>query len=167
MTKETFEKRNENVVNRFIRNFLVKKKTPIVHGGRAQNVQLPRFLERKPTKDWDIFTQVPRQRAEELERLLDKRYRGDFFRVKKGLTKKLKVNKVVSNVTGESVADFSIADRKVPTVTKRGLMFATLKDQLERAKSNIKKPELKFRRAKDLSLIRRVKTFEKQRGRKI
>lgn len=165
--KKKFFKRNELVVNRFIRNFLVKKKTPIVHGGRAQNNQLPRFLERKPTKDWDVFVKNPRQKAIELEKLLDKKYRGDFFRVKRGLTKELKVNKVVSNIDNESVADFSIPDRQIPTITKRGLRMVTLKDQFERAKQNVKKPELAFRREKDLSLIRRVKKFEKLRGRKI
>lgn len=164
--KKNFYERNKFLPERFIRGFLVKKKTPIVHGGRAQNVQLPKHLERQ-TKDWDVFVKQPKARAKELEKILDKKYGGDFWRVKKGATKRLKVHKVVSNVTGESFVDFSIADRKVPTISKRSLKFATLQDQVMRAKQNLKKPEAKFRRQKDLDFLRRVKKFEKLRGRKI
>ena len=162
-----FFKRNERVVDRFIRGFLAKNKVGIVHGGRAQNAQLPRPLERKPTKDWDVFSKNPKLRATQLEKKLDKRFRGDFFKVKKGATVKLKVHKVVSNIDGESVADFSLPDRQVGFVAKRGVRFALLKDQFERAKANVKDPDKKFRRAKDMSLIRRVRSFEKMRRRKL
>jgi len=161
-----FFERNKNLVNRFVLQRLAKTKR-VVHGARAQNAQLPRFLERKSTRDWDVFAKNPKQASNEMEKILDKRFRGDFFRVKKGKTKKLKVHKVVSNTDNESVVDFSIPDRKVPKISKRGISYATLKDQFERAKKSIKNPKAKFRRKKDLDLIRRVKEFEKLRGRKI
>ncbi len=163
----TFFKRNQRVVDRLVRGFLAKRKVGIVHGGRAQNAQLPRFLERKPTKDWDVFVKNPKLRAKQLEKKLDKRFRGDFFSVKKGATKKLKVHKVVSNIDGESVADFSLPDRQVGFIAKRGVKFALLKDQFERAKANVKNPDKKFRRLKDINLINRVKKFEKLRRRKL
>jgi len=164
--KEAILRRNKNVINRVVRGRLAKTKR-IVHGARSQNAQLPSFLKRKATVDWDVFAKDPKTAAMQMEMALDKKFRGDFFDVKKGKTKKLKVHKVFSNVSGESFVDYSIPDRKVPTVSKRGVRFASLKDQVERAKNNLKKPDAEFRREKDLSLIKRVRKFEKLRGKKI
>ncbi len=164
--KREFLERNKGVIDRVIRRRLGKTKR-VVHGARAQNVQLPRFLERKATIDFDVFAKNTSKAARNMEKALDKKFRGDFFGVKSGATKKLKVKKVFSKATGESFVDFSIPDRIVPTIAKRGIVYASLKDQVERAKKAIKDPANKFRRAKDLSLIRRVKKFEKLRGRKI
>lgn len=165
--KEKFFKRNKNLVNRFTREFLAKKKVGIVHGTRATNNQLPRFLERK-TLDWDVFVKRPKLRALQLENKLDKRFRGDFFRVKKGLgSPGVRVYKILSNVTNESIVDFATPNKKVPSIAIRGVRFATLKDQQQRALKNIKKPELKFRRSKDLDLLKRIKKFEKIKGKKI
>lgn len=149
--------RNRNIVNRVVRNFLAKRKVGIVHGGRATNAQLPRDLH-KETLDWDIFVRNPKLRARQLEQALDKKFGGDFFRVKKGVgSPGIRVQKIISNVTDEGFVDFATAGRVVPSIPKRGVQFATLRDQVKRARANIKKPELKFRRDKDLSLIRRVR----------
>jgi len=164
--KEAIFRRNRNIVNRVVRRRLAETKR-IVHGGRSQNAQLPRFLERKPTLDWDVFAKDPKTAAIQMEMALDRKFRGDFFDVKEGKTKRLKVHKVFSKTSGESFVDFSVPDRKVPSIAKRGIRYASLKDQVERAKQNLKKPSAKFRREKDLSLIRRVKKFEKLRGKKI
>jgi len=167
MTKEKFFKRNEKLVNRFVRGFLAKNKVGVVHGTRATNAQLPRFLK-KDTRDWDVFVKKPKVRANQVERLLDKRFRGDFFVVKKGKgSPGVNVFKVNSTVTGENFVDLANFNRKVPSVSKRGVRFATLKDQVKVARKNVKNPELKFRREKDLSLIKRVRKFEKIRRKKI
>ncbi|KKN08448.1 hypothetical protein LCGC14_1056520 [marine sediment metagenome] len=166
MTKEKFFERNKNLVNRFVRGRLAKTGRT-VHGTRATNAQLPRFLERKPTVDWDVFAKNPKKAAMNMEKFLDKKFRGDFFDVREGATKRLKVHKVFSNVTGDTHVDFSIPDRKVPTVSKRSVRFATLKDQFEKAKSNLKDPTKIFRTDKDRSLVRRVEKFEKLRGKKL
>ena len=161
--------RNKNVVNRFIRNFLAKKKVGVVHGGKAQNAQMPRGLSRPTTKDWDVFVKNPKLRAMQLEKMLDKRFRGiskDSFRVKKGKTTKLKVHKVVSNTDNESVADFAIPDRIVPTKALRGVKFATLSDQKKRDLDNLTKKSTQFRRGKDLDFLRRLNKFERSRGKK-
>jgi hypothetical protein len=165
MTKEEFFKRNKNLVNRFVRQRLAKTKR-VVHGSRAQNVQMPRFLNR-PTRDWDIFAKNPKKAAVEMEKLLDKKFKGDFFRIKKGITKKLKVNKVVSTVTGKGFVDFSIPDRVVPTKFIRKIKFATLRDQKDKALDNISNPSKLFRREKDKDFIKRLRKFEKLRGKKI
>ena len=166
MTKVNWFKRNKKIINRVVRGRLAKTKR-ILHGTRAQNEQLPIVLERKPTVDWDVFAKNPKIAAMNMEKALDKKFGGDYFDVKKGVTKKLKVHKVFGKITGESFVDYSIPDRKIPTIAKRGVKLATLKDQVEKAKENIKKPELKFRRDKDLSLIRRARKFEKMRGKKL
>ncbi len=166
MSKEKFFERNKNVINRVIRNRLAKTKR-VVHGARAQNIQLPRFLERRPTIDWDVFAKNPNLAAHGMERALDRKFRGDFFGIKKGLTERLKVRKVFSKDTGETFADFSIPDRVVQTKAIRGKRFATLKDQVEKAKSNLKDPTKIFRADKDRSLVRRAREFEKLRGKKL
>ncbi len=162
-----FYNRNKQLVNRFTRSFLAKNKVGIVHGTRATNAQLPRRLKRK-TLDWDVFVKKPRIRALQLEAILDRRFRGNFFRVKRGLgSPGVRVYKIISNVDNEGLVDFANSNRPVNSVTKRGVRFATLKDQKERAEINIRKSELKFRREKDIDLLRRIKKFENIRGRKI
>ncbi len=166
MTKEKFFERNKNLVNRFVRGRLAKTGRT-VHGTRATNVQLPKFLGRKPTVDWDVFAKNPKKAAINMEKFLDKKFKGDFFDVREGKTKRLKVHKVFSNITGETQVDFSIPDRKVPTISKRNVRFATLKDQVEKAKRNLKDPTKMFRADKDRSLVMRVKRFEMLRMKKI
>lgn len=163
MSKEKFFKRNVRVIDRVVRNFLAKNKVGIIHGSRAANVQLPKNLNVQ-TRDFDVFVRNPEKRAAQVEKILDRRFRGDFFSVKRGATEKLRVNKVISNVTGKSHVDFSVRDRVIPTVSKRGLKFATLKDQVARAKQNIQDPSKEFRREKDISLIRRARQFNKKGG---
>ncbi len=166
MTKEKFFERNKNLVNRFVRGRLAKTGRT-VHGTRATNVQLPRFLERKPTVDWDVFAKNPKKAATNMEKFLDKKFKGDFFDVKEGVTKRLKVHKVFSNVDGKTRVDFSIPDRRVQTITKRSVKFATLKDQVEKAKSNLRDPTKRFRADKDRSLVERVRIFEELRSKKL
>lgn len=149
--------RNKNVINRVVRNFLAKRKVGIVHGGRSTNAQLPRDLQRK-TLDWDIFVKNPKKRAAELERALDKKFRGDLFHIKKGIgSPGIKVWKVKSNITDEGFVDFATPGRVVPSVSKRGVQFATLRDQVKKARANLKNPEVAFRKEKDQDLINRFK----------
>lgn len=161
--KEALFRRNKKIINRVVRGRLAKTGR-IVHGARAQNAQLPTALQRKGTVDWDVFAKNPEIAARAMERALDKKFRGDFFGVKEGKTKALRVNKVFSKVTGESFVDFSVPDRQVSSVSKRGVRFASLKDQVERAKQNLTKPSARFRREKDKDLIKRVKEFARKRS---
>ncbi len=166
MTHKNFLDRNKGVIERVIRNRLAKTKR-VIHGARSQNTQLPRFLERKPTVDFDVFARNPVRAARGMERALDKKFRGDFFSVRKGLSERVKVRKVFAKETGETFVDFSVPDRVVPTKAIRGKIFATLKDQFEKAKSNLKDPSKVFRADKDKSLVRRVREFQRLKGRKL
>lgn len=163
MNKRKFFKRNKKIANRVIRGWLAKNKIGIIHGTRSTNSQLPSKLHRQ-TQDWDIFVRKPRVRAEQLETALDKKFKGDFFKIKRGAgSPGVKVWKVKSVLTDEGFVDFATPPREVPFIAKRGVRFATLKDQVQKAKDNVTKPELKFRRAKDLDLIRRVNKFMRKR----
>ena len=166
MTHKNFLDRNKGVINRVVMNRLAKTKR-VIHGSKAQNTQLPRFLERKPTVDFDVFARNPALAAHRMERALDKKFGGDFFGVRKGVSERVKVRKVFSKDTGETFVDFSIPDRVVPTKAIRGKRFATLKDQFEKAKENLRNPSLKFRAGKDRNLVRRVREFQRLRGRKL
>lgn len=168
ITKKLFD-RNRNVINRFVRGFLAKKKVGIVHGTRATNAQLPRYLRRETT-DWDVFVKKPKLRADQLEETLDKRFRGDVFDVKKGVgSPGVKVWKIKSKkyLGEEGFVDFATPNRMVPSIAKRGVRFATLADQKKIALQNLRKAETKFRREKDLNLLRRINKFEKSRGKKV
>jgi len=174
--KEMRMKRNQGVIQRVVRTRLAKTKR-IVHGGRAQNIQLPRHLERPtkdwdvfadnprkagPTKDWDVFADNPRKAAMNMDKALDKKFRGNLFHVKKGIgSPGIKVFKVKSKVTGEGIVDYASTKEKIPWIAKRGKRFATLKQQVNRAKENLKDPEKKFRAGKDRSLVRRYNKFKK------
>lgn len=165
--RKTFFERNKNIVNRVVRGFLARRKVGIVHGTRATNAQLPSFLSKK-TVDWDVFVKNPRLRARMLEMKLDQKFGGDFFKVKKGTgSPGIKVFKIKSTITDENFVDFATPDRVVPSIPIRGVRFATLRDQKRRALRNLKLPSAKFRRAKDRDLLRRIRVFEKQRGKKI
>ena len=161
-----FFRRNIGVIHRIIRGHLARSPNSIVHGTRSTNSQLPRNLNVK-TRDWDVKHPNPKSAAQNLEAKLDRRFRGNFFRVEEGATKKLAVHKIKGNIDDETYADFSKRDAPMPWIGKRGVNFATLQNQIERAKLTLKDPSKKFRREKDLSLIRRVKKFEKRRGKPI
>ena len=166
MSKQSFFNRNVKVINRVVRG-RVAQTGRTVHGSRAQNAQMPRILEKKDVRDWDIFAKNPKKAARNMEKALDKKFGRDAFHVKKGKSKKLIVHKVVSNVTNEGFVDFAKPDRNVPTVAKRGVNFATLEDQKRRALANLRDPKRSFREKKDRDFLNRLRKFEKQRGRKI
>lgn len=156
--------RNRGVIDRIIRSHLIRQGTPIVHGSKAQNIQLPGFLRRR-AKDWDVFVKNPKKSAGELERALDRKFRGDFFGVKKG--KLPGVRKVFSKINEENFADFSVPDRKVPTKRISGIQFAKLIDQKRRAIQNLRDPEKEFRRQKDKDFLVKVRLFEKLRRKQV
>ncbi len=137
-----------------------------MNGTRATNAQLPKFLN-KATTDWDVFVKNPKLRAKIMEMALDKKFNRDAFRVKMGRgSPGIQVEKVISNATDESFVDFATPNRRVPFITKRGVRFATLEDQKRIAQMNVRDPKVKFRRAKDADLLRRIRKFQKP-GRKI
>ncbi len=156
--KERFFK-NQKKVGKIIINH-VKKKGLILFGQKATNRQLPEDL-RKDTQDYDIFSPTPKKSARRIERKLDRKFKGNFYIVKKA--KHGGTYKVVSKVGDKGIVDVGKPDRKIPTVTKKGIKLATLEFQKQQIKKSLADKESKFRHAKDREVRSRIKIAEQRK----
>ncbi len=141
----------------------VKRKQHIVHGARALNEFFPSFLDR-PTQDYDIFSSTPKRTAKNVETKLDKRFGGNFFRVEKAKFKG--TIKVKSNVTEQTVADYTNPKREIQHTKRRGIRYANFKHFKRRIKESLADPKNRFRHEKDRETLRRIKLTEKLRTQK-
>ena len=81
----------------------VRGKSEIVYGAKAVNAQMPEHLKTY-TLDWDIATtDDPEQIANKIEKKLDTRYGGNYFRVEPAVHPG--TFKIKSNVTGKGLVD--------------------------------------------------------------
>lgn len=168
MTELTLEQkerffRNQKKVGEVIINH-VKKKGLILFGQKATNKQLPKDL-RKDTQDYDIFSQTPQKTAKRIERKLDRKLRGNFFIVKKAIHGG--TYKVKSRIGDKGVVDVGKPDRKVPTITKKGVRLATLEFQKQQIRKSLADKASAFRHAKDREVRSRIKIAEQRGKRKI
>ncbi len=141
----------------------VRKKQHIVHGARALNEFFPPFLDR-PTEDYDVFSSTPKSTAEKIEKRLDKRFGGDFFRTEPA--KFLGTVKVKSNVTERTVADYTKPKREIPHTKRRGIKYANFNHFKKRIQESLANPKNRFRHSKDRETLRRIKFTEKLRTKK-
>jgi len=161
--KERFFKNQEKVGKVIINH--VKKKGLILFGQKATNRQLPEDL-RKDTQDYDIFSATPKKSAKRIERKLDKKFEGDFFIVREAIHGG--TYKVISKIGDKGVADIGKPDRKVPTVTRKGVKLATLEFQKKQIKKSLADPDSKFRHPKDKEVRSRIRIAEqRKRERKV
>ncbi len=129
----------------------------IVYGTHALNAYMPSWLDRE-TKDWDILIKEdPEKAAKELERLLDKRYRGDFFSVTPA--KHPGTFKIRSRVTGDEVADLTLNERTDEYNRIRGIAYVPLSVIEEDAKRILEDPDYGFRHKKDRDTLQRIKLY--------
>ena len=141
----------------------VRKKQHIVHGARALNEFFPPFLGR-PTGDYDVFSSTPKRTAERIEKRLDKRFGGDFFRTEPA--KFAGTVKIKSNVTERTVADYTRPKREIQHTRRRGIKYANFKHFKRRIKESLADPKNRFRHDKDRETLRRIKLTEKLRTQK-
>lgn len=137
----------------------IKKRKLILFGARSLNRQLPPFL-RKETKDYDILVtkRDPRIVAMELERRLDKKFKGNLFVVEKGKAEGVyKVKRVLGK---EGVIDVVKLKGKVPFVKRRGIRVSTLVFEKSKIKESLANPDAKFRHDKDRERRGRIRIFE-------
>lgn len=160
--KERFFKNQEKVGEVIINH--VKKRGLILFGQKATNRQLPKDL-RKDTQDYDIFSPTPEKSAKRIERKLDRKFKGNFFVVKKAIHGG--TYKVKSRVGDKGIVDVGKPERKVPTITKKGVKLATLKFQLQQIKKSLADKKFSFRHAKDREVRSRIKIAEQREKRKI
>ena len=162
MLKATKHYANKHMIKPIVKGFL-SSKGGTVYGAQAYNEYLPPPLD-KHTKDWDVYHPKPKKMAHALEKHLDKKFGGDYFRVKKA--KYPNTHKVVSNVTGETVVDFTKPEGKVASrMAIDGVKYARMKYLKKKLLAQLRNPAAKFRRKKDLETLKRIQVFEKHYGR--
>ncbi len=148
---------------KFIENTIVnsvRMRNQIIFGARAINRQVPGVI-RKPTEDFDIISKNPRQAAERLERLLDRKFKMDAFLTRRGVSKQVEVYKVISRPTERTVADFVKPKRFVPSKNIQGVKFATLQFHKEQIKRTLADPTQQFRHKKDRDALLRIEIAKK------
>ncbi len=131
----------------------------IIYGQRALNIQLPNNL-RVYTEDYDIYAVNPQKEAKEVEKVLDKHFGGNYFKVQPA--KHEGTFKVISKVDGKNYADYTKMERKIPPYTIiNGRKYVTLdfirKDRLK----ILRNPKAKYRHFKDRDAVNRIKLKER------
>lgn len=134
----------------------------IIHGEFAVQKYLPKSLHRH-TGDIDIFSPRPREDARETEMALDKKFHGDLFFITRG--QHPGTWRVISYNTGESVADYTEPEGKIPHKRIDGKNYVTLEYLKKKTISILNDPQSEFRHAKDQDTINRIKIAEKKGGR--
>lgn len=154
--EEYYKKRNR--INRLVAEN-IKKRGHVVFGARAINAHLPSHLDRH-TEDFDLYSKTPRKSARRLERKLDDRFNGNFFRVEPA--KHPGTTKVVSNVTERGIADFSSPAEPVSFIKKSGTNVITLQQVKKNIHKSLRNPEAEYRRAKDREAMQRINLYERE-----
>lgn len=131
----------------------------VVYGATASNVQLNPAL-RKPTEDVDVMVKNSKKEAIEMEKKLDKKYGGDFFRVEKAIFPL--TYKVKSNVTNKTVVDYTKKRRFPKTKNILGVKYANLPSIKRTIRKTLRDEKQKFRWEKDKETLQRIKLQEKQ-----
>lgn len=140
---------------------MVLKKTgdnEIIYGTRALNARFPYWLDRE-TEDYDIYSKTPAQDAREVEKLIDKRMMFDATSIKKAQHEG--TMKVISNVTGKGIADYTIPEEIIPFDKIKGKKYVTLKHIEKGARKTLQDPESAYRHDKDKDTIQRIKIYRK------
>lgn len=156
--KERFFKNQEKVRKVVINH--VKKKGLILFGQKATNRQLPKDL-RKDTQDYDIFSPTPKKSARRIERKLDRKFKGNFYK-----TRPAKFGgtfKVVQIIGDKPIVDVGEQKKNIIIVKKKGVKLASLEFQKGQIKKSLADPESKFRHPKDREVLSRIRIAEQRK----
>jgi len=138
---------------------VLRKTKGILHGGRALNIHMPPHLDRHTT-DFDMYAKKAKERAREIEKALDKKFGGDYFRVEEGTHKG--TFKVKSNVTGNVIADVTTPKgRIIHKTTLDGINYAKLSYIKRKLQGILRDKTKEFRHAKDRETLQRIKIYER------
>lgn len=135
------------IVKKFIR------KDHILYGGKAINQQVMPGL-RTVSKDFDIFSNTPKEDAKALERELDRQAGADVFSVEKA---KFPRTTKVKDLRGETVADFTEMPSKIKIKNILGNNMQTIDSMMPQIRTTIRNPKNAHRRAKDSDNLNRIK----------
>lgn len=153
----------------------IKKHHDVLHGARSVNMIVgPKYS--RTTKDFDIYSKQPCDRAEEIENEIDKACGCDMAYVHRQpipkmnmftpedpySAKEVYIIKTVPSQNGE--VDYMLLPRGLPTHTKDGIRHEDLREAYRKAKRNIMHP---MRSAKATKDIRRIEAYWRSRGKKV
>lgn len=152
--------KNKNQVRKIILSE-IKKDGGVIFGARAVNKFVPKHL-RVHTEDYDVLVKGdPKKVARRIERRLDKKFKGNFFKVQPAQHPGTETIK--NNLSGKTTADLSKLKEKVPTRTIKGVRFARLSFQEKKIRESLANPEAKFRHQKDRFTRDRIKLARKHK----
>lgn len=143
----------------------VRRNKNIVYGAYALNMQMPFGFLRRGTGDIDVYAKRPQQRAKQMERKLDKKFKGDVFFVKEAEHEG--TWRVIAHPTKESVADYSKTPEPHPRTVKIGGIFYEHIDRIKKGKKKtLADPKSSYRHYKDkqdLGMVSAAKIFKKSK----
>lgn len=143
----------------------LKNKDRVVYGARAMNAQLPKEY-RRPTEDWDVKTQNARQFAYTLEAELEELDVRDNFKVEMLPVRgeNWNVFRVIHKATGKSLVDVSVPEGPSlpPYVIIDEIKYKTLEAIKESKLEDVRDPEKRYRRRKDLQDVRRIERAQRE-----
>lgn len=155
--------KNKKQVRRIILSE-IKKDGGIIFGARSVNKQIPKHL-RVHTEDYDILVKGdPKKVARRIERRLDKKFKGNFFKVQPA--RHPGTETIKNNLSGKTTVDLSKIKEKIPTRKIKGVRFARLSFQEKKIKESLANPEAKFRHQKDRFTRSRIKLARKHKPKK-
>jgi len=150
--------KQKSLISPTINSFL-KKNKGILYGSTAVNFYTPPHLDAVPG-DYDVYSQSPKKSARKVERKLDKKFGGDYFKVEKA--KYPRTWKVRSNVTKKAIIDFTKPETKIPhNITKSGIRYAKLSYLKKKYKAILKDKEEEYRWDKTKEALQRIRIYEK------
>lgn len=150
---EKYYRRKGRIPGIVFRNIEPKE---IIYGSHALNVQLPKFL-RKPAGDWDIFAKQPKKEARQIEKALDKSFKGNFFSLQKaqhpGTWK-------VKDIFGNEIVDYTKLGKRTPSKIIKKKRYVPLSYIKKNIKQTLKQKKSKYRWNKDREALQRILVFE-------
>ena len=149
-----YYKKGDKPIERVVLQEVRQDPNLVLYGARSVNMQLPKHLQTH-TEDFDIVTDSKaRSEAVEIEQALDKRYGGNYFKVEEAKHKG--TYKVVSIVTGRTIADVTLDKSHIPYKVISGVKVATLDHQVGKIRESLSTTDNQFRHKKDLETLQRI-----------
>lgn len=131
----------------------------VIYGQKAVNIQMNKPYLKVPTYDYDVYSNNPRQSARQTEQAIDRLMRFDASRIQKAKNKD--TIKVKSNVSGETLADYTKMRKKVPYKKINGKRYMKLSAIQKHTKQTLKNKSATHRVHKDKLISARIQLNKK------
>jgi len=128
-----------------------------VYGATAINKQVPKFL-RVPTNDVDIYTKTPKIDAREVEKALDKRFKGNHFYIQKA--QHPGTYRVNAYADKNTYADYTKPEGEIPRKKIGRIYYTPLSHIKQMINKTLKDKTSAYRHDKDRATLKRIKVAE-------